>query len=480
MIEYTPGGRVASRTSPAGRSERFEYDACGRLAAVTGFDDVRRTIGRDARGWIATVATTDPATDAERATRTVEYRWDDDYRLVGVTASDAESGERVTTIRRDAGGRVLESIDPTGVTTRFEWDSRGLMASATDPAGGVTSYDYDRRGRLSGMLTPGGARTTVGYGLDGRQDSVTDPAGVLTTLLREANGFVVGARHADGSGWDRRLDAMGREIERVGTDGTVAGRFGYDTAGRLTSAVEPASGVTVEFLWDDADRLETTSGPDGTRRIERDADGWVTATVDPDGVRTVYQRDATGRVVGAEPDAVPTGRIAELADAEAATTDGRRDRAGRLTIGRDGTVYRYDDVGRLAEIAPPDSASTRYTYSQNGLLVTETGPHGGRSYRYDRAGRVVEVDDDSGTTTIDYDDHGRRRRETRPDASSVVYRWDVFDRLVGIDRYDGLDHILGSVDVSYDAPRAAPSRRRRRRRLRPGERTAGTTRRHAT
>ena len=266
------------------------------------------------------MATTDPATDAERATRTVEYRWDDDYRLVGVTASDAELGERVTTIRRDAGGRVLESIDPTGVTTRFEWDSRGLMASATDPAGGVTSYDYDRRGRLSGMLTPGGARTTVGYGLDGRQDSVTDPAGVLTTLLREANGFVVGARHADGSGWDRRLDAMGREIERVGTDGTVAGRFGYDTAGRLTSAVEPATGVTVEFLWDDADRLETTSGPDGTRRIERDADGWVTATVDPDGVRTVFQRDATGRVVGAEPDAVPSGRIAELADAEAATT----------------------------------------------------------------------------------------------------------------------------------------------------------------
>ena len=263
-----------------------------------------------------------------------------------MTASDAELGERVTTIRRDAGGRVLESIDPTGVATRFEWDSRGLMASATDPAGGVTSYDYDERGRLAGMVTPGGARTTVGYGLDGRQDSLTDPAGVLTTLLREANGFVVGARHADGSGWDRRLDPMGRELERVGTDGTIAGRFGYDAAGRLTSAVEPATGVTVEFLWDDADRLETTLGPDGTRRIERDADGWVTATVDPDGVRTVYQRDAIGRVVGAEPDAVPTGRIAELADAEEATSDGRRDRAGRLTIGRDGTVYRYDDVGR--------------------------------------------------------------------------------------------------------------------------------------
>ena len=123
-------------------------------------------------------------------------------------------------------------------------------------------------------------------------------------------------------------------------------------------------------------------------------------------------------------------------------------------------MYRYDDVGRLAEFAPPDSGLDPVHVQPERLLVTETGPAGARSYRYDRAGRVVRVDDDSGTTTIDYDDHGRRSRETRPDASSVVYRWDVFDRLIGIDRYDALEHILGSVEVSYDAlGRPLPRRR---------------------
>ena len=102
VIEYTAAGRVASRTSPAGRSERFDYDAAGRLAGVIGFDGVRRAIDRDARGRIAAVVSTDPTVEAERAATRVEYRWDDDYRLVGVTASDAELGERVTTIRRDA------------------------------------------------------------------------------------------------------------------------------------------------------------------------------------------------------------------------------------------------------------------------------------------------------------------------------------------------------------------------------------------
>ena len=107
-------------------------------------------------------------------------------------------------------------------------------------------------------------------------------------------------RHGDGTGWDRRLDPVGREIERTGTDGTVAGRFDYDVAGRLVAATVPDSGVTVEFLWDDE-----------------------VGELDPD---------------------LP------------------RDRAGRLTVGPDGTVFRYDDVGRIAEISPPDERATTFTY----------------------------------------------------------------------------------------------------------------------
>jgi len=456
-IEYTPAGRVASRTSPAGRTERFEYDAAGRLAAVVGFDGVRREIERDARGWIAAVDTTDPAIEADRGRSRVTYRWDDEYRLVGVTVREADGAEQASAFRRDAGGRLLEAVDPSGVTTRFTWDGRGQMASAIDPAGGVTTYDYDVRGRLAGLTTPGGGRTALGYGPDGRQDSAVDPAGAITRLLRDANGVVVGARHGDGTGWDRTTDAMGRELERVGTDDTVAGRFGYDVSGRLASATDPGSGVTIEFLWDDDDHLAAIEGPDGTRRIERDADGWVIATIDPDGVRTDFRRDAAGRITGQVTGQTPGPGLDaagspgdELRWLPGARRAADRDRAGRLTIGRDGTVYRYDHMGRLAEVAPTEGAPTSYAYSDNGLLATESGPLGPRRFRYDAAGRVVAIEDRSGTTTIDYDVNGRRLRETRPDGTSTAYRWDTFDRVAGIDRYDALDHLLGGVDISYD------------------------------
>ena len=83
-------------------------------------------------------------------------------------------------------------------------------------------------------------------------------------------------RHGDGTGWDRaaRSGRDGRR-ERVGSDGTVAGQFDYDVAGRLVTATVPASGVTVEFLWDDNDRIAGVAGSDGVRRVESDADGSV-------------------------------------------------------------------------------------------------------------------------------------------------------------------------------------------------------------
>ena len=193
--------------------------------------------------------------------RRFDHRWDDNGHLVGLVADDA-AGPQEWSLRRDAAGRVVESVDPTGVTTCFEWDARGLLAAATDPAGLTTRYQHDARGRLIGLDTPGGRSTRIGYGLDGHAETVTDPAGIVTRFLRDAAGMVTGVRHGDGTGWDRRLDPVGREIERTGTDGTVAGRFDYDVAGRLVAATVPTAGSRVEFLWDDEPGGESAPAAD--------------------------------------------------------------------------------------------------------------------------------------------------------------------------------------------------------------------------
>lgn len=295
-----------------------------------------------------------------------------------------------------------------------------------------------RPGRLAAQIAPGGRRIGAEYGLDGRLAALTDAAGAVTRFSRDANGAITGVRGGDGSGWDRTLDPLGRELECVGTDGVVHGRYDDDAAGRLVSAVTAGADVPVAFLWDDTDAVVGVTTIEGTTTVERDADGWVVATTTADGERTVYERDATGRIVALRTGAVSIG-VPTPEDVE-------RDRAGRLTIGPDGTVARYDDAGRIAEIFPVDGAATRFTYDPDGLVATEEGAGGTRRFGYDRAGRVVTVTIDGvGTTTIDPDGAGRRSGEHRPDGSVVSYRWDSLDRLIAIVR-DG-----EQLDIVYDA-----------------------------
>ncbi len=327
--------------------------------------------------------------------------WDEHRRMAGLRT---EHGE--TRFERDPAGRLLSAIDATGVATQFDYDERGLLRSATDAAGGVSSYSYDERGRLTAQSMPGGRTTTWAYDLGGRVGSTTDPMGVTTDVVRNASGVVTGMRRG-GDGWDRTLDPVGREIERTALDGSVLGAYTYDVAGRMTSAAAPGTGLFTEFLWDDTNRLTQVTDASGTSTIERDPDGWTVAFTNQAGIRTVVERDDHGRVVG-----VRDGQAGEfrLPDSEVV-----RDAAGRLLIGPDGTVYRYDDSGRLAEIAPPDTESTRYEYGDDGLVSREHGPAGTREFSYDAAGRVRSITV-AGLGTTD----GRLRRRRPPlDARSI-------------------------------------------------------------
>ncbi len=454
---YSPAGRLLARTSPAGRTERFEYDAAGRCTAVVGIDGVRRELTLDPRGLVTEIAVRDERADAtpgdapddaERFGVRFGVRWDDHGRLVGYRAAAGESA-----IERDAAGRVTRSVDPTGVATGYQWDRRGLLVAATDPAGGVTSYDHDDRGRLVGQTVPGDRTTTWAYDAAGRVAGFQDPAGVVTELLRNANGNVTGERRGS-TGWDRTLDAVGRELERVSTDGDVLGRFEYDTAGRLTSATTPdqagliGSGSFTGFLWDDLGHVSRVTDASGTSVVERDADGWVTAFTSQDGTRTVIERDDGGRITAVRN--ATTGDL-EVTSPPAADAGTRApvDAAGRLLIGPTGIVYRYDDAGRLAEIAPPDAAPTTFDYGPDGLLAADHGPAGDRRFTHDLAGRVDSITVSGiGTTTIGYDDAGRRSTETGPDGTRTTYRWNALDRLVAIERTrpDGSVERIG-IDV---------------------------------
>ncbi len=440
---YSAAGRLLSRTSPAGRTERFEYDIAGRCIAVVGVDGIRRDLTLDSRGQISGIDTSvadgvvDTGADTPEGDH-LDVVWDDHGRIVGYQSASGGS----SSVDRDEAGRIRATTDATGVTTRYDWDERGLLRSATDPAGVTSAYRYDERGRLVEQTTPGDHSTRWGYDLAGYIETVTDPADVVTSIVRDHSGIVTGVRRG-GHGWDRTLDAVGREAERRSLDGTVLGRYEYDIAGRLTSATVPESGITSGFLWDDNDRLSEFTDATGTSTIERDADGWAIAFTNQHGVRTVVERDTFGRVVGL--------RDGEAGAYRAVDAEFTRDPAGRLLIGPDATVYRYDDAGRLAEIAPPDEVATQYTYGTDGLVSHEVGPNGTREFGYDAAGRVTSITvQGAGEMSVAYDPAGRRSVETGPDGAVTRYVWNDLDQLVGIER-TGPDGAHSEVRLELDA-----------------------------
>ena len=125
------GGPGAQSHQPGRAHEELEYDAAGRLAAVVGVDGVRRPSGAIPAGGSPRSSST--TADGVRTARVPLGRRRPPRRS---DRDGADWAAQESTIRRDAGGRVVEAIDPTGVATRFEWDWRGLLAAATDPAGG--------------------------------------------------------------------------------------------------------------------------------------------------------------------------------------------------------------------------------------------------------------------------------------------------------------------------------------------------------
>jgi RHS repeat-associated protein len=210
-----------------------------------------------------------------------------------------------------------------------------------------------------------------------------------------------------------------------------------------------------------------------------DADGRCSSIVHPDGSTTRHHHDARGRLVGV--DHPLTGRLSIRRDADGRPvhltgpgherrwtwTGGRltrwesdghaveldRDPAGRVVAERSPAgdrAYRYDRCGRLVgTIERGGGGVSTWAYDAAGRRTVERGPAGERRFRHDAAHRLIGIDTPAGTTTVTWDDAGRRRSEQYPDGTATRYRWDGLGRLNRIDGRDGSTIVL-DIDARGD------------------------------
>jgi len=418
-----------------------------------------------------------------------DYRFEWDPRQGRSRAIDSRGG--ATDYLHDAGGRLLWTTSPEGVTHALRYDGRGLLAEVSGPLGVVASYARDAEGRVVEFSDATGAVRALGYDArgrlveqrdplghakrwqvddEGRPLRVTDAAGGLTTYRYNAQGLL--AQVNDPAGRQRLLwwDEQARLVAEVGFDG-LRRYFEHDADDRIT-AVTTQEKRTRRYEWDASGRLTAVTNEAGECiRMRRNARGRLTHWIDAQGRATEYRYreglsqpseriDPLGRVLRYHYDTErnlvgltnPKGERYELAwDLDGRLVgetgfDGRRrrfehDAAGFLVVAyeaRDGegddaawraTRFERDPAGRLLGKTLADGQQHRYEYDPAGrLLAAESAGHA-VAWAYDALGRVVEDRQGGAVLTHQRDALGRRIASRLPDGHALHYAWDRFGRL---------------------------------------------------
>ncbi|WP_049572759.1 DUF6531 domain-containing protein, partial [Streptomyces sp. SBT349] len=396
--EYDADGRLVRQEDRSGLTwYRYTYDEAGRVTAGEGVDGLlSATVAYDATA--RTAAVTGPA-PADGATTT--YAFDERARLIAVTEAPRDA---VTRREWDAHGRLLSLTDPLGRTTGWGYDERGSLVSVTYADGTSVAAERDEHGHLTAWTREDGARWEVARDDRGNPLRETDPRGAATVRTHDGRGAPASLTDALGALTRVEANAAGLPVAVTGPDGRTT-RYERDTRGRVISVTGPG-GDRATVAWGPAGEPSEVTFADGrTERWEHDADGRLTGWV-----------NAAGHAVRCSlgPFGLPTGT---------GTGDG---------TGHGATLtHTYDAALRPTEVKDDRGNTWTFTYDAAGRLVEETGPDG-RSvrHRYDAAGQRAGWTNGAGQRVSQTRDGRGRLVEQRSDTEIARYRYDAAGRLV--------------------------------------------------
>lgn len=437
---YDDAGNLRATKSPTGLTTSGTYNAAGDPLTVT-----------DTAGGVTTHAygpTGLPTTVTTPQGRTTHTAYDLAGRATGVRDENgAGTVLRTTSSSYDADGNPVAVTDALGHTVRQTFDALGRLTKLVEPVDADTSitttYGYDAAGNRTRLTDGRGNTTWYGFTSRGAPESVVEPstqahpdaADRTWTTVYDAAGLPVKEFQPGGVTVERTFDALGRLLRATGSGAEAATApdvFGYDAAGRLTSASAP--GGTNTYTYDDRGNLLSSDGPSGTASFAYDAEGRLTARTDAAG-RAAFGYDDSGRLKSAA------------------------DPLTKATL-----TYGYDEASRLTSVAYGGTGATRalgYDALDRPTSDALKAPGGTTTasvaYGYDEASRLVEKTTTgtagAGTQSYGYDWTGRLTSWTGADGTVTDYTWDAAGNRTSAGgvtaTYDARNRLLAAGDVTY-------------------------------
>ena len=365
----------------------------------------------------------------------------------------------------NASGSSIDRVGADGSVITYRWN--GSAYTTTDGAGAYDRITWDG---ASWRWQDGDSGTVETYGADLRLARSTDRSGHVTQFAYSAGRLSRITGHDGGYldyAWSGNLITGITSVSQGAT--TIRTRYGYDSAGRLSSVSVDRTAHDNSVA--DGDVYTTTYGYHGSSRL-------IASITETDGSSLSIQYDGSNRVTRLE-QAVGGGASRATVLAYNAGNTVITDPLGQAT------TLSHDGAGRLTAItAPPAVAGgtaqvVRFGYNGNGDLTSVTDAAGvATTFGYDGSGNLLrQIDRMGDEVTRTYNAANQLLTETRIGADrmsgagthSTRYVYDTLNRLryvvsaegrVRETRYDGNGMVGVVVDYNanvYDLSGLSPS-----------------------
>ncbi len=365
---YNGNGKLISTVDALNNETIYEYDGEDRLMRIIDARNNTTPQTLDAKGRTIGIS------DALENTISMEY---DELDNLSVT-KDAYDREILITTYDNLNNPVTQTNALDNTITKA-YDSLNRLISQTDPLERLTQYDYDNLDRLVTVTNALLDESSQSFDADGNRTTLVDPNGNQLTYTH---------------------DYLGRVTARTSTaDRTIS--YEYESLRDLLTSFINGRDQEISYQYDDAGRLVSSTGPEGTCSYTYDDNSNILSKTDTAGTVS-YEYDGLNR-------------ITEYTDIYNNTIN-----------------YQYDEVGNLTSITYPGNKTVQYQYDANNQLILVT----------DWANRI---------TTYTYDDNGRLETTARPDGSVETRAYDAAGRLIQISDVKADETIINQFDYTYDA-----------------------------
>ncbi len=418
VITLDPLARLVESRFGDRTAQTFTYDAESRLTAFS------TGVGAEARRFALTYNVagqldefTDPLGQTQR------YTYDADGRVT--QRRFADGGELL--LEHDAVGNIVALTPPGRTAHRFSYAPDGSLATYTAPGGGTTAFTIDTHHALTQLTEPGGVTVAYGYDAAGRPISRTVAAGVTTFSYDPNSGELSKFTTPGGDALNLTHDGP-FELSATWT-GAVAGSVSRTLDNHLRTATQSVNGSGAVTFTYDADSLLATAGPlTLTRHPQREVVaastlGGVTdsRTFNEFGALAAYSASFNGNPLFSLSYTYDRrGRVTQAVETVAAGTTDTFD-------------YSYDAVGRLLEVRKNGAEQESYTYDLNGNRLTNGGSaatydaedrltqFGPTTFNYAPRGNLISKVNGGQTSGYTYDALGNLIAVTLPDGTIVEY-----------------------------------------------------------